>query len=127
MIDARSVWSSKKVRLMRRSTHRPAAQVACHDLFGPMRPGPAESVSVWENQAACQTRNDTATKPADPGIDPGGSRRADRRFYRARAQRPSEIAVPGAHLLLGVVYGKDGQELARVAPRMVSVNNSQGY
>jgi len=49
------------------------------------------------------------------------------RFYRARAQWPSDVAVPGAHLLLGVVYGKNGQELAKVAPRMVSVNNLQGY
>jgi hypothetical protein len=49
------------------------------------------------------------------------------RFYRAFAQWPSDVAVPGAHMLTGIIYGKDGNELTRVAPRMVSVNNTQGY
>jgi hypothetical protein len=49
------------------------------------------------------------------------------RFYRAIAHWPSDVAVPGAHLLVGIVYGADGVELARMAPRMVSVNNTQGY
>jgi len=52
---------------------------------------------------------------------------ADGHFLRARAQWPSDVAAPGTHLLLGIVYDKDGKELTRVAPRMVSVNNEQGY
>lgn len=49
------------------------------------------------------------------------------RFWRARAQWPTDVAVPGAHLLLGLIYDTDGQELARVAPRLVSVHNAPGY
>jgi Carbohydrate family 9 binding domain-like len=49
------------------------------------------------------------------------------RFRRAQAQWPTELAVPGAHLLLGLVYDRQGQELARVAPRLVSVNMTPGY
>lgn len=48
-------------------------------------------------------------------------------FRRARAEWPTDLAVPGASLLLGVVYDREGRELARIAPRMVSVQNSQGY
>jgi hypothetical protein len=51
----------------------------------------------------------------------------DGTFRRAKAQWPTDLAVPGAHLLLGVVFDREGRELARVAPRMVSVQNSQGY
>ena len=49
------------------------------------------------------------------------------KFARARAEWPTDLAVPGAHSLLGVVYDRQGQELTRVAPRMVSVQNTQGY
>ena len=48
-------------------------------------------------------------------------------FRRATAQWPTELAVPAAHQLVGVVYGKDGKELTRIAPRMVSVNMQPGY
>jgi hypothetical protein len=52
---------------------------------------------------------------------------AEGRFYRAQAQWPTDEASPGGHFLLGVVYDRSGQELTRVAPRLVSVNNEQGY
>lgn len=48
-------------------------------------------------------------------------------FQRASAQWPGDFAVPGAHQLLGIVYDKSGNELTRVAPRMVSVNMAPGY
>jgi len=48
-------------------------------------------------------------------------------FRRASAQWPNDLAVPGAHQLLGIVYDKAGKELTRVAPRMVSVNMTPGY
>jgi len=48
-------------------------------------------------------------------------------FKRAVAQWPSDLARPGAHHLLGVVYDKSGNELARIAPRMVSVGMTSGY
>jgi hypothetical protein len=48
-------------------------------------------------------------------------------FQRASATWPNDLAVPGAHLLFGIVYDKSGKELTRVAPRMVSVNMLPGY
>ena len=48
-------------------------------------------------------------------------------FQRAVAHWPSDVAIPGAYQLTGIVYGKDGNELTRVAPRMVSVNMTPGY
>ncbi len=48
-------------------------------------------------------------------------------FQRASAQWPNDVAIPGAHHLLGIVYDKSGKELTRVAPRMVSVNMAPGY
>lgn len=48
-------------------------------------------------------------------------------FQRAVAHWPSDLATPGAHHLLGIVFDKSGQELARVAPRLVSVNMAPGY
>ncbi len=48
-------------------------------------------------------------------------------FVRATAQWSSDVAVPGRHLLVGVIFDPAGRELGRVAPRMVSVNNEQGY
>ena len=52
---------------------------------------------------------------------------AEGHFQRARADWPSDLAVPGEHLLIGIAYDKNGKELARVAPRMVSVNMTPGY
>jgi len=52
---------------------------------------------------------------------------ADGKFRRASAQWPSDLAAPGRHYLLGIVYDKKGNELTRVAPRMVSVNMQPGY
>jgi len=49
------------------------------------------------------------------------------RFFVSRAKWPSDTAVPGAHLLLGIVYDKKGKELTRVAPRLVSVGITPGY
>ena len=48
-------------------------------------------------------------------------------FLRASAQWPNDLALPGAHLLLGIIYDPSGKELTRVAPRMVSVNMAPGY
>jgi hypothetical protein len=52
---------------------------------------------------------------------------AEGNFKRAVAQWPSDVAVPGAHQILGIIYDKSGKELTRVAPRMVSVNMTRGY
>ncbi len=52
---------------------------------------------------------------------------AEGNFRRATAQWPSDLAIPGAHQLLGIVYDKSGKELSRIAPRMVSVNMLPGY
>lgn len=49
------------------------------------------------------------------------------RFQLAEAQWPSDAAVPGMHNLIAIVYGQDGKELCRVAPRMVSAGWVQGY
>jgi hypothetical protein len=48
-------------------------------------------------------------------------------FQRYTAQWPVELAKPGAHQLIGIVYGIDGKELTRVAPRMVSTGMTPGY
>ena len=52
---------------------------------------------------------------------------ANGNFQRAKAEWPNDVAVPGAHVLLGIVYDTNGKELTRVAPRMVSVNMNPGY
>jgi hypothetical protein len=52
---------------------------------------------------------------------------AEGNFQRAVAKWPSDLATPGAHQLLGLVYDKDGKELTRVAPRLVSTGMNQGY
>jgi hypothetical protein len=49
------------------------------------------------------------------------------RFHLAEAQWPSDLATPGLHTLIAIVYGKDDKELCRVAPRMVSAGWVQGY
>jgi hypothetical protein len=48
-------------------------------------------------------------------------------FRRATAEWPVEIATPGAHQYIGVVYDKSGKELTRVAQRLVSVHMTPGY
>ncbi len=52
---------------------------------------------------------------------------AEGRFLRARAQWPTDLAPPGKYLLIGILYDQQGNELGRVAPRMVSVNMTPGY
>ncbi|HZN35916.1 MAG TPA: sugar-binding protein [Pirellulaceae bacterium] len=49
------------------------------------------------------------------------------RFYLAEAQWPSDVAVPGLHTVVAVLHGSGGQELCRVAPRLVSAGWVQGY
>ena len=41
-------------------------------------------------------------------------------FYLAEAAWASDQAISGQHTLIGLVYDKEGKELCRVAPRMVS-------
>jgi hypothetical protein len=48
-------------------------------------------------------------------------------FRVAEAQWPSDLAIPGLHTLIAVIYDKEGNELCRVAPRMVSAGWVQGY
>ena len=48
-------------------------------------------------------------------------------FRRASAHWPNDVAVPGAHEVVGIIYDKSGNELGRVAPRLVSVNMNPGY
>jgi len=52
---------------------------------------------------------------------------AEGRFYRAVAHWPVDAAAPGGHHVLGIVYDPSGKELARVAPRLVSIHNTPGY
>lgn len=49
------------------------------------------------------------------------------RFARAVAHWPIDSAPPGAYQAVAVLYDKNGTELAKVAPRMVSVNWTPGY
>ena len=49
------------------------------------------------------------------------------RFQLAEAQWPSDVAVPGLHTLVAIVFDKSDKELCRVAPRMVSAGWVQGY
>lgn len=48
-------------------------------------------------------------------------------FARARAVWPSDLTPPGGHQVTAIVYGKNGTELTRIAPRLVSVNMAPGY
>jgi hypothetical protein len=48
-------------------------------------------------------------------------------FARASASWPIDVAPPGGHQVTAIVYDKSGQELTRVAPRLVSVNMQPGY
>jgi hypothetical protein len=49
------------------------------------------------------------------------------KFYLAEAQWPSDLASSGQHNLIAIVHDKSGQELCRVAPRLVSAGWTQGY
>jgi cellulose/xylan binding protein with CBM9 domain len=49
------------------------------------------------------------------------------KFYLAEAQWSSDMAVPGEHTVMALVTDKNGQELCRVAPRLVSAGWTQGY
>lgn len=48
-------------------------------------------------------------------------------FARATAHWPMDDAIPGSSHVMAIVYDKAGQELTRVAPRLVSVNMQPGY
>lgn len=48
-------------------------------------------------------------------------------FARANATWAIDLAPPGAHSVIAIVYDKEGKELTRVAPRLVSVNMQPGY
>src|SRR5262245_20741678 len=48
-------------------------------------------------------------------------------FYLAEAQWPADAAPPGQHTLIAIVHDKSGNELCRVAPRLVSAGWLQGY
>jgi hypothetical protein len=48
-------------------------------------------------------------------------------FARAHARWPGDLAPPGGHQVTAIVFDKAGQELTRVAPRLVSVNMQPGY
>jgi hypothetical protein len=43
------------------------------------------------------------------------------------AEWPVDLSAPRAYHLIGIALEKQGQELCRVAPRMVSVHNDLGY
>ena len=49
------------------------------------------------------------------------------KFYLAEAQWPIDAAAPGQHIVVAVLSDKDGRELARVAPRLMSAGWTQGY
>ncbi len=48
-------------------------------------------------------------------------------FVVAVASWPSDLAPPGGHHVTAIVHDKQGQELARVAPRLVSTGMRPGY
>lgn len=49
------------------------------------------------------------------------------KFYLAEAHWPADLAIPGQHTLIAIVHDKGGQELSRIAPRLVSAGWTQGY
>jgi Carbohydrate family 9 binding domain-like len=51
----------------------------------------------------------------------------DERFELREARWPTAVAPPGRCQVHAVVYDRDGKELTRVAPRLVSVNMEPGY
>ncbi len=52
---------------------------------------------------------------------------ADGNFKRAMAQWPVDDAAPGAFHATAIVLDKEGKELTRIAPRLVSTSMQQGY
>jgi hypothetical protein len=48
-------------------------------------------------------------------------------FAVREARWPADIAAPGTYHVQAVVFHKEGAELARIAPRLVSVNMEPGY
>ncbi|HVR74346.1 MAG TPA: sugar-binding protein [Planctomycetota bacterium] len=48
-------------------------------------------------------------------------------FARMTATWPIDAAPPGGYHVLAVILDREGKELSRVAPRLVSVNMSPGY
>ena len=48
-------------------------------------------------------------------------------FTKAVATWPSDIAPPGGHHVTAIVYDKEGKELTRIAPRLVSTGMQVGY
>ena len=48
-------------------------------------------------------------------------------FVRAEASWPIDVAPPGRHHVTAIVYDTQGNELTRVAPRLVSTSMQQGY
>ena len=48
-------------------------------------------------------------------------------FARAFASWPDDLAPPGAHHVTVIIYDKRGEELTRIAPRLVSTSMRQGY
>ena len=52
---------------------------------------------------------------------------AEHHFVTRSARWPADLAAPGTYTAYAIVYDNAGQELTRVAPRMVSVNSVLGY
>ncbi len=48
-------------------------------------------------------------------------------FVRHLAQWPADFAAPGTYNVVAVIHNSAGSEIARVSPRLVSVNLDQGY
>ncbi len=48
-------------------------------------------------------------------------------FVRSAASWPVDIAPPGAHQVTAIVFDREGKELTRIAPRLVSTSMQQGY
>jgi len=48
-------------------------------------------------------------------------------FARAYASWPNDLAPPAAHHVTAIIYDKQGKELTRIAPRLVSTSMRQGY
>lgn len=49
------------------------------------------------------------------------------KFYVAEAQWPADAAISGQCTIVAAVHDKNGKELARVAPRLMSAGWTQGY
>ena len=49
------------------------------------------------------------------------------KFYLAEAHWPADIAPPSQHTVIAILTDKSGNELCRIAPRLVSAGWLQGY